>query len=144
MTGDLLALGDWLSLHEVVHVAMESTGVLWRPVFNVLEGGRTLLLVNAEPHQSRPRPKNGRKGQRVASRPPAPRAVASKLYSSTTDPGSARSDALSQEACRAAHPGDQSCPQGAGNSYHETGSGSQECRRGQWATYARGHQARGV
>lgn len=116
MTGDLLALGDWLSLHEVVHVAMESTGVLWRPVFNVLEEGRTLLLVNAEPHQSRPRPKNGRKGQRVASRPPAPRAVASKLYSSPTDPGPARSDAISQEACRAAHPGDQSRPQGAGNS----------------------------
>ena len=40
MTGDLLALGDWLSLHEVVHVAMESTGVLWRPVFNVLEFAR--------------------------------------------------------------------------------------------------------
>ncbi len=95
MTADLLALGDWLSLHEVTHVAMESTGVLWRPVFNVLEEGRTLLLVNAEPHQSRPRPKNGRKGQRVASRPPAPRAVASKLSSSTIDPGPARSDAIS-------------------------------------------------
>ncbi len=48
MTADLLALGDWLSLHKVTHVAMESTGVLWRPVFNVLEEGRTLLLVNAQ------------------------------------------------------------------------------------------------
>jgi len=48
MTADLLALGDWLSLHEVTHVALESTGVLWRPVFNVLEEGRTLLLVNAQ------------------------------------------------------------------------------------------------
>ncbi len=48
MTADLLALGDWLHLHEVTHVAMESTGVLWRPVFNLLEEGRTLLLVNAQ------------------------------------------------------------------------------------------------
>jgi transposase len=48
MTADLLALGDWLRLHEVTQVAMESTGVLWRPVFNVLEEGRTLLLVHAQ------------------------------------------------------------------------------------------------
>ncbi len=68
MTADLLALGDWLSLHEVTHVAMESTGVLWRPVFNVLEEGRTFLLVNAEPHQSSTGPQNGREGQRMAGR----------------------------------------------------------------------------
>ena len=48
MTADLLALGDWLDFHDVRHVGMESTGVLWRPVFNVLEEGRTLLLVNAQ------------------------------------------------------------------------------------------------
>jgi transposase len=48
MTAELLALGDWLSFHEVTHVAMESTGVLWRPIFNVLEEGRTLVLVNAQ------------------------------------------------------------------------------------------------
>jgi transposase len=48
MTADLLALGDWLELHAVTHVAMESTGVLWRPIFNVLEEGYTLILVNAQ------------------------------------------------------------------------------------------------
>jgi transposase len=49
MTADLLALGDWLRFQAVAHVAMESTGVLWRPVFNVLEEeGRTLILVNAQ------------------------------------------------------------------------------------------------
>jgi len=48
MTADLLALGDWLDFHAVRHVAMESTGVLWRPVFNVIEEGRTLILVNAQ------------------------------------------------------------------------------------------------
>lgn len=48
MTADLLGLDDWLGFHQVTHVAMESTGVLWRPVFNVLEEGCTLLLVNAQ------------------------------------------------------------------------------------------------
>jgi transposase len=49
MTADLLALGDWLQFPGVTHVAMERTGVLWRPVFNVLEEeGRTLILVNAQ------------------------------------------------------------------------------------------------
>ncbi len=49
MTGDLLALADWLSCLGVTHVALESTGVYWRPVFNVLEDdSRTLLLVNPQ------------------------------------------------------------------------------------------------
>ena len=48
MTAHLLALSDWLAEHKVTHVAMESTGVLWKPVWNILEGGAwQLLLVNA-------------------------------------------------------------------------------------------------
>ncbi|HEU5377200.1 MAG TPA: IS110 family transposase [Ktedonobacteraceae bacterium] len=46
MTSDLLALSDWLDSFGVTHVALESTGVYWRPVFNLLEEGHTLLLVN--------------------------------------------------------------------------------------------------
>src|SRR5579883_2625635 len=48
MTADLLALADWLKALQVTHVAMESTGVFWRPVFNLLEEGRTIILVNAQ------------------------------------------------------------------------------------------------
>lgn len=47
MTSDLLALHDWLLAHQVTHVAMESTGVYWKPVFNLLEGSLKVLLVNA-------------------------------------------------------------------------------------------------
>jgi transposase len=46
-TADLLALRDWLTAHAVTHVAMESTGVFWKPVFYVLEDAFTCLLVNA-------------------------------------------------------------------------------------------------
>jgi len=47
MTVDLVVLHDWLKAHQVTHVAMESTGIYWRPVFNLLEEDFTILLVNA-------------------------------------------------------------------------------------------------
>ena len=46
-TADLLALGDWLEAQGVTHVAMESTGVYWKPVYYVLEERFACLLVNA-------------------------------------------------------------------------------------------------
>ena len=47
MTEELLALGDWLAEAGCTHVAMESTGVYWKPIWNLLEGQVDLLLVNA-------------------------------------------------------------------------------------------------
>jgi len=48
MTGDLLVLDDWLSSYGIEVIAMESTGVFWRPLFNLLEEGRQVILVNAQ------------------------------------------------------------------------------------------------
>ena len=48
MTSDLLALSDWLVHEGCTHVAMESTGVYWKPVYNILEGQFELLVVNAQ------------------------------------------------------------------------------------------------
>jgi transposase len=48
MTAELLALADWLAAHAVTDVAMESTGVYWKPVWNLLEDRFTLLLANAQ------------------------------------------------------------------------------------------------
>jgi len=53
-TQDLLKLADWLKEHGVTHVAMEATGVYWRPVWAMLEGR---MLVN--PHHMKAVP--GRK-----------------------------------------------------------------------------------
>src|SRR5438105_11047807 len=47
MTPDLLEFADWLKTYGVTHVAMESTGVYWKPCWNLLEGQFQLLLVNA-------------------------------------------------------------------------------------------------
>ena len=48
MTGELLALSDWLAAQGVTHVAMESTGVFWKPVYHLLEDRFEMLLVNAQ------------------------------------------------------------------------------------------------
>jgi transposase len=47
MTFDLLKLSDWLTERGVTHVAMESSGVYWRPIYNLLEDSFTLVVVNA-------------------------------------------------------------------------------------------------
>lgn len=47
MTGELLQLKEWLKGLGVTHVAMESTGVYWKPIFNILEEGFKVILVNA-------------------------------------------------------------------------------------------------
>lgn len=48
MTEDLLNLADWLTQEGCSHVAIESTGVYWKPVFNILEGLMEVILVNAQ------------------------------------------------------------------------------------------------
>lgn len=48
MTENLAALADWLAELGVTHVTMESTGVYWKPVFNLLDGRFAILVVNAE------------------------------------------------------------------------------------------------
>jgi transposase len=48
MTADLLEFADWLHTSGVTHVAMEATGVYWKPLWNLLEGQFELLLVNAQ------------------------------------------------------------------------------------------------
>ncbi len=48
MTDDLLRLRDWLVAARCTHVAIESTGVYWKPVFNILEDALTVILINPE------------------------------------------------------------------------------------------------
>jgi transposase len=54
VTVDLLALADWLHTAGCTHVAMESTGVYWRPIYNLLEGLFTILVVDAQHMKTMP------------------------------------------------------------------------------------------
>jgi transposase len=64
MTQDLLAWSDWLAEAGITHVAMESTGEYWKPVYNLLGGNVTLFLVNAAHVQQVP----GRKTDKADAR----------------------------------------------------------------------------
>jgi transposase len=48
MTRDVTALANWLTGHDVQKLAMESTGVYWKPIWNLLEDRFDLMLVNAQ------------------------------------------------------------------------------------------------
>ena len=48
MTADLLALDEWLQSMQITHLAIESTGVYWHPIYNLLEQERTVILVNPQ------------------------------------------------------------------------------------------------
>jgi len=48
MTEDILKLLDWLKAHDVTDAVMESTGVYWKPIYNLLEGQVAIALVNAQ------------------------------------------------------------------------------------------------
>jgi hypothetical protein len=48
-TRDVLDLSNWLSEHRVTPVATESTVVHWKPIYNILEGEFTVLVINAQP-----------------------------------------------------------------------------------------------
>ena len=47
MTRDLLVCKDWLESEGCTHVAVESTGVYWKPIFNIMEDSMEVILANA-------------------------------------------------------------------------------------------------
>jgi transposase len=67
-TSSLTSLRDWCKTEGVTHVAMESTGVYWKPVFNVLEEYFEIILVNARHVKNVPGHKTDKKDSRWLSK----------------------------------------------------------------------------
>lgn len=63
-TNDLLRLRDWLKSLAISHLALESTGIYWKPVYNILEGDFQILLVNASHVKNVPGHKTDKKDSR--------------------------------------------------------------------------------
>ena len=57
MTSDLEELATWLKKYEVTTIGMESTGIYWKPIFNVMESDFTIVLANAQRLKAIPRKK---------------------------------------------------------------------------------------
>ena len=60
-TQELEKLRDWLKENGITHIAMESTGVYWKPIYNVLEFDFEILLVNARHIKNVPGKKTDKK-----------------------------------------------------------------------------------
>ena len=60
-TESIEELGEWLKENQITHVAMESTGVYWKPVYNILESDFEILLVNARHIKNVPGQKTDKK-----------------------------------------------------------------------------------
>lgn len=63
-TNDLHKLKDWLLSFRITHVAMESTGIYWKPIFNIIESDFEILLVNARHIKNVPGHKTDKKDSR--------------------------------------------------------------------------------
>ena len=138
-TAGLLALADWLASHEVTHVALESTGVYWRPVFNVLEGSFEVILVNAQHMKAVPGHKTDIKDRewiadllrhgllKASFIPPKPiRDLRDLVRSRKT---------LVQERAKAGQPP----AKGVRDGQHQTLLGGQRCAGQERTRHARGH-----
>ena len=97
MTADLLALDEWLRGQQVEQIAMESTGVYWHPIWNLLEEGRQILLANPQHLKAVPGRKTERAGRRMAGRPASTWPAQSELHPTQAGTRVARTDALSQD-----------------------------------------------
>ena len=68
MTSDLKELSSWLKEYDVKIVAMESTGIFWKPIFNILEDGFEVMLANAAHVKNVPGLKTDKKDARWIAR----------------------------------------------------------------------------
>jgi hypothetical protein len=132
MTSDLLRLDDWLQEQEVTVVAMESTGVLWHPIFNILEEGREIILVNAQHMKAVPGRKTDVKDSEWLADLALAWLAAGELYSAEADPGTAGTDPLPQDAGAGTQSRGQPAPESAGGSQSQIGSGGHRRLRQEW------------
>ena len=103
-TAELLALRDWLGGYGVTHVAMESTGVYWKPIFYVARGRVHVCAGQRRAGRAGAGAEDGRQGLRLDRPTTGARARAGKLCAASADPRTPRSHALSRRADRRAHP----------------------------------------
>ena len=86
-TRDLIALAEWLEAAQCTHVAMEATGVCWKPVWHILEGRFQLILANAAHIKGVPGRKSDVQRRDLDRRPAGARPDPGELRAATADPG---------------------------------------------------------
>ena len=89
-TAGLMALSEWLTQNNCPQIAMEATGVYWKPVWHILADGEfELVLANAAHVKNVPGRKTRREGRRLGSRSAGARSDPGELRPRQPDPGDA-------------------------------------------------------
>ena len=124
-TRELVGLRDWLRAEGCTHLAMESTGVYWKPVYAVLEGELEIVVANAQHVKKVP----GRKTDVKDAEWLADLLCHGLLRSAPTHPRTARLDALSAQAGAKPSRRAQPTAETTGVSQHQVGQRSHGCIR---------------
>ena len=127
-TPELLELHDWLQAWPCSHVAMESTGDYWKPVYNLLEDDFELLVVNAQ-RVARAGTEDRREGCRMAGGTDVARAAESKLHTAEAAAGVAGADPLSRPLDPRADADGEPGAEVVGRGEHQAVVGSDGCAR---------------
>ena len=125
MTADLLRLRDWLTAQGCTHVAMESTGVFWKPIFNVLEGHLEVLVVNAQHIKAVPGRKTDMKDAEWIADLLQHGHLASELYPTGRASGAAHLNPLAGQPHSGAHADHCPLAERAGGCQYQIGRGGQ-------------------
>lgn len=137
MTVSLLALSDWLTSYGVTHVAMESAGEYWKPIYNILEENFEVLLVNAQHIKAVP----GRKTDVKDSEWIADLLRHGLLKASFIPPKGQRElrdlNPFSHYLCQRTGNLDQPAPESLGRSQHQTSECHHQHRRRFWQSNLR-------
>ena len=95
-TASLLSLSEWLASNGCTHVAMEATGVYWKPVWHILsDSAFTLVLANAAHVKNVPGPQDRHQRGDLVGRSPGPWSDPSELRTAIRDTGFAHACASS-------------------------------------------------
>src|SRR5215216_6113917 len=129
MTADLLGLCDWLKGLGVTHVAMEATGVYWKPDLLPARGRLRAVACQCPARQERARQKDRRAGRPVALPAARARPAQVELRATPPDPRAARPDPLPQGTHLGAWPRGQPAAEGARGRQHQARLGGEPSAR---------------
>ena len=129
MTVDLLALSDWLTSKQITHVAMESTGEFWKPIYNLLEGNFELLVVNAKHIKNVPGRKTDVKDAEWIAESVTSWLAPRQLHSAASPARPARLDAAAHQFGAGSGDGGQSLAEGSRVGQPQAEFGGDRCHR---------------
>ena len=143
MTHEILLLKEWLKASGCTHLAMESTGVYWKPLFHLLEDSFEIVLVNAQHMKAVPGRKTDVKDAEWIADLLQHGLLKASFIPKSRAAGRARSDTDAHALDPGTHPPDQSHPKGPRRCQYQTGISGHRYYGYDWTSDSDGPPGRG-